>query len=258
MRLILLVWRQEDAQAEGRLQRIEATDISPDMSFLEMLDVVNERLLLAGDRPIAFDHDCREGICGACGVVINGIPHGPRPGTTTCQLHMRHFRDGQTVVIEPFRAKAFPVLRDLIVDRSALDRIIAAGGFISARTGTAPDGNAVPVSKQDADLAMDAAACIGCGACVAACPNGAAMLFTGAKVSHLGLLPQGQPERWTRVEEMVRAMDQEGFGHCSLVTECQAVCPKGIDVSVITRMNRDRIGAIFLVARRRLESENSG
>jgi succinate dehydrogenase / fumarate reductase, iron-sulfur subunit len=257
MKLILIVWRQENAQVDGRWQRIEAAEISPEMSFLEMLDVVNERLLLAGDRPIAFDHDCREGICGMCGVVINGVPHGPRPGTTTCQLHMRHFHDGQTIVIEPFRAKAFPVLRDLVVDRSALDRIMAAGGFISARTGTAPDGNAVPVAKQAADRSMDAAACIGCGACVAACPNGSASLFTGAKLAHLGLLPQGQPERWTRAQDMVKAMDREGFGHCSLVTECQAVCPKEIDVSVIARMNRDRIGAIFLVARRALQSDTA-
>ena len=206
MNLVLMVWRQERQQAEGRLQRIEAKDISPEMSFLEMLDVVNERLTLTGERPIAFDHDCREGICGSCGVVINGIPHGPRPGTTTCQLHMRQFHDGQTIVIEPYRARPFPVLRDLIVDRSALDRIMAAGGFISASTGAAPDGNAIQVSKSKADAAMDAAACIGCGACIAACPNASAMLFAGAKISHLGLLPQGQPERWTRAENMVAAL----------------------------------------------------
>ena len=257
MNLVLMVWRQESPEAEGRLQRIEAKDISAEMSFLEMLDVVNERLMLAGERPIAFDHDCREGICGTCGVVINGIPHGPRPGTTTCQLHMRHFHDGQTIVIEPYRAKPFPVLRDLIVDRSSLDRIMAAGGFISASTGAAPDGNAIPVAKSKADAAMDAAACIGCGACVAACPNASAMLFAGAKISHLGLLPQGQPERWTRAENMVAAMDGEGFGPCTNVTECSAVCSKEIDVSVIVRMNRDRIGAIFLVARRSLASDNA-
>jgi succinate dehydrogenase / fumarate reductase, iron-sulfur subunit len=254
MKLILVVWRQENRDAVGRLQRIEAKDILPDMSFLEMLDVVNERLVVAGERPIAFDHDCREGICGMCGVVINGVPHGPRPGTTTCQLHMRHFRDGQTIVIEPFRAKPFPVLRDLIVDRGALDRIIAAGGFISASTGSAPDGNAIPVSKSKAEAAMDAAACIGCGACVAACPNASAMLFVGAKLSHLGRLPQGQPERFGRAESMVATMDREGFGPCTNVTECSVVCPKQIDQSVIARMNRDRIGAIFLVARRALQS----
>jgi len=256
MKLTLMVWRQESQASAGRLQRIEATDITPDMSFLEMLDVVNERLTLAGERPIAFDHDCREGICGTCGIVINGVPHGPQPGTTTCQLHMRHFRDGQTIVIEPYRAKPFPLLRDLIVDRGALDRIIAAGGYISASTGSAPDGNAIPVAKQRADMAMDAAACIGCGACVAACPNASAMLFVGAKISHLGLLPQGQPERWTRAEQMVAAMDQEGFGHCSNVTECAAVCPKEIDIGVIARMNRDRIGTIFLVARRSLRQDS--
>jgi succinate dehydrogenase / fumarate reductase, iron-sulfur subunit len=257
MRVVLKVWRQEGPAAPGRLQRIDVDEITPDMSFLEMLDVVNERLILAGERPIAFDHDCREGICGSCGVVVNGVPHGPRPGTTTCQLHMRQFRDGQTIVIEPFRAKAFPVLRDLVVDRSALDRVIAAGGYISASTGSAPDGNAIPVSKGSADVAMDAAACIGCGACVAACPNASAMLFVGAKISHLGLLPQGQPERWGRAEAMVAAMDKEGFGHCTAVTECAAVCPKGVPMDVIGRMNRDRIGAIFLVARRSLQVDNS-
>ena len=258
MNLVLMVWRQENQDAKGRLERIAAKDISPEMSFLEMLDVVNERLILEGKRPIAFDHDCREGICGTCGVVINGIPHGPRPGTTTCQLHMRHFRDGQTIVIEPFRAKPFAVLRDLIVDRSSLDRIIAAGGYISASTGSAPDGNAMPVAKPKADAAMDAAACIGCGACVAACPNASAMLFVGAKISHLGLLPQGQPERWTRAESMVAAMDREGFGPCSNVTECSVVCPKEIDIGVIARMNRDRIGAIFLVARRSRQADTTG
>jgi succinate dehydrogenase / fumarate reductase iron-sulfur subunit len=256
MKLVLKVWRQDNADSAGRLQRIDADDISPEMSFLEMLDVVNEQLTLKGERPIAFDHDCREGICGTCGVVINGVPHGPRPGTTTCQLHMRNFQDGQTIVIEPYRAKPFPVLRDLIVDRSALDRIIVSGGYISAATGSAPDGNALPVPKPNADAAMDAAACIGCGACVAACPNASAMLFTGAKVSHLGLLPQGQAERWRRVDAMVAAMDKEKFGSCSNVKECSAVCPKEIDFSVIARMNRDRIGAIFMVARRTVQSDN--
>jgi succinate dehydrogenase / fumarate reductase, iron-sulfur subunit len=257
MNLELVVWRQEHKDAEGRLERIDAKNISPDMSFLEMLDVVNEGLILEGKRPIAFDHDCREGICGMCGVVINGVPHGPRPGTTTCQLHMRHFHDGQTIVIEPFRAKPFPVLRDLIVDRGALDRIIAAGGYISASTGSAPDGNAIPVAKPKADAAMDAAACIGCGACVAVCPNASAMLFVGAKISHLGFLPQGQPERWTRAENMVAAMDREGFGPCSNVKACSAVCPKEIQFDVIARMNRDRIGAIFLVARRALRGDTA-
>jgi len=255
--LNLKVWRQKGPSLPGKLVDYRIEDVLREMSFLEMLDVVNERLLLAGERPIAFDHDCREGICGTCGVVINGIPHGPRPGTTTCQLHMRHFRDGQTIVIEPYRAKPFPILRDLIVDRTALDRIMAAGGFISASTGSAPDGNAIPVAKSKADAAMDAAACIGCGACVAACPNAAAMLFVGAKVSHLGLLPQGQPERWTRAENMVAAMDREGFGPCTNVTECSAVCPKEIDIGVIARLNRDRIGAVFLVARRSLQSDNA-
>ena len=257
MKLVLKVWRQESPEAPGRLQRIDVDDVTPAMSFLEMLDVVNERMIVAGQRPIAFDHDCREGICGSCGVVINGVPHGPRPGTTTCQLHMRQFRDGQTIVIEPFRAKPFPVLRDLVVERGALDRIIAAGGFVSASTGAAPDGNAVPVAKAKADAAMDAAACIGCGACVAACPNASAMLFVGAKISHLGLLPQGQPERWNRAESMVSAMDKEGFGHCTAVTECSAVCPKGIEMNVIGRMNRDRIGTLFMVARRAWEGDNS-
>jgi succinate dehydrogenase / fumarate reductase iron-sulfur subunit len=257
MKIVLKVWRQDGPGTPGRLQTIDVDKITPDMSFLEMLDVVNERLTLAGDRPVAFDHDCREGICGSCGVVINGVPHGPRPGTTTCQLHMRQFRDGQTIVVEPFRAKAFPVLRDLVVDRSALDRVISAGGFISASTGAAPDGNAIPVAKSKSDAAMDAAACIGCGACVAACPNASAMLFVGAKISHLGLLPQGQPERWNRAENMVSAMDKEGFGPCSVVGECSVVCPKGIDLGVIARMNRDRIGTIFMVARRSLQADNS-
>ena len=257
MKLVLKVWRQESPDAPSHLQRIDVDEITQDMSFLEMLDVVNERLILAGQRPIAFDYDCREGICGSCGVVINGVPHGPRPGTTTCQLHMRQFRDGQTIVIEPFRAKPFPVLRDLVVDRSALDRIIAAGGYVSARAGSAPDGNAILVAKAKADAAMDAAACIGCGACVAACPNASAMLFVGAKISHLGLLPQGQPERWNRAEAMVNAMDKEGFGPCTAVTECSAVCPKDIEMSVIARMNRDRIGTILMVAKRAWEGDTS-
>jgi len=257
MNLLLKIWRQEGPSAKGQLQTISAKDISPEMSFLEMLDVVNERMIQAGERPVAFDHDCREGICGSCGMMINGMPHGPQAGTTTCQLHMRHFKDGDTIVIEPFRSRAFPILRDLMVDRSSLDRLVAAGGFISARTGTAPDGNAIPVPKHKADAAMDAAACIGCGACVAACPNASAMLFVGAKISHLGLLPQGQPERWSRVQSMVAAMDAEGFGGCTNVTECSLACPKGISVDFIGRLNRDRIGAIFLAPKKAKPSSDS-
>jgi len=216
------------------------------MSFLEMLDVVNDRLEAAGESPIAFDHDCREGICGACGMMINGIPHGPAGATTTCQLHMRHFRDGDTVTVEPFRARAFPVLRDLVVDRSGFDRIIQAGGFVGVATGNAPEANAIPVPKTDADRAMDAAQCIGCGACVAACPNASAMLFTAAKVAHLGLLPQGQPERDRRVLAMVARMDAEGFGGCTNFGECQAACPKTINVDTIARLNRDFLRATLL------------
>src|SRR5919108_1623337 len=211
MNLTLHVWRQKHAHDRGHFAQYEARDISPDTSFLEMLDVVNEKLILQGEEPIAFDHDCREGICGACGFVINGIAHGPRRGTTVCQLHMRSFKDGDTLYLEPWRAKGFPVIKDLIVDRSAFDRIIQSGGFISVSTGSAPEANSLPVPKEDAELAMDAAECIACGACVAACPNASAMLFKAAKVSHLGLLPQGQPERFTRVQGMVRAMDDAGF-----------------------------------------------
>ncbi|HEU4800281.1 MAG TPA: succinate dehydrogenase/fumarate reductase iron-sulfur subunit [Gemmatimonadales bacterium] len=243
MNLTLHVWRQPGQSAPGRLERYEAADISPDMSFLEMLDVVNEQLVGAGQEPIAFDHDCREGICGMCSLMINGVAHGPMKGTATCQLHMRSFKDGDDIVIEPFRAGAFPVLRDLCVDRSALDRVIQAGGFISARTGAAPDGNAIPIAKVDADRAMDAAACIGCGACVAACPNGSASLFTAAKVSHLGLVPQGQPERLRRVLHMVEQMDLEGFGGCTLYGECMEACPKEISLDFITRMNGDYLRA---------------
>ncbi len=243
MNLTLRVWRQPGPSVPGRLERYEAADISPDMSFLEMLDVVNEQLAVAGQEPIAFDHDCREGICGMCSLMINGVAHGPMKGTATCQLHMRSFTDGDEILIEPFRAGAFPVLRDLCVDRTALDRVIQAGGFISARTGAAPDGNATPVAKVDADRAMDAAACIGCGACVAACPNGSASLFTAAKVSHLGLLPQGQPERLRRVLRMVDQMDQEGFGGCTLYGECMEACPKEISIDFITRMNGDYLRA---------------
>jgi succinate dehydrogenase / fumarate reductase iron-sulfur subunit len=243
MNLTLHIWRQKDAKSEGRMVQYEAPDISEDMSFLKMLDVVNERLIERGEEPIAFDHDCREGICGMCGLMINGIAHGPQRATTACQLHMRHFRDGDTIYIEPWRAQAFPIIRDLVVDRSAFDRIVQAGGFISVATGTAPEANTVPVPKDNADLAMDAAACIGCGACVAACPNASAMLFTAAKASHLNLLPQGQPERNQRVLSMVAAMDAEGFGGCTNIGECSAVCPKEISMDFIARLNRDLLKA---------------
>jgi succinate dehydrogenase / fumarate reductase iron-sulfur subunit len=243
MNLTLHVWRQKDRGTPGRFVTYEARGISPDMSFLEMLDVVNEGLVAKGEEPIAFDHDCREGICGMCGMVINGRAHGPRALTTACQLHMRSFHDGETITIEPWRAAPFPVLRDLVVDRTPFDRIIAAGGFITAPTGSAPEANSIPVKKECADLAFDSATCIGCGACVAACPNASAMLFTAAKVSHLGLLPQGQPERASRVLSMVAQMDREGFGGCSNHRECEAVCPKGITIETIARMNRDYIRA---------------
>jgi succinate dehydrogenase iron-sulfur subunit len=248
MNLTLHVWRQKNASDTGRFVTYHARGVSPDMSFLEMLDVVNEDLTLKGEEPIAFDHDCREGICGTCSIVVNGKAHGPRARTTACQLHMRTFKDGQTLVIEPWRAKAFPVVKDLVVDRGALDRVIQAGGFVSVPTGSAPDGNAIPVPKTNADLAMDAAACIGCGACVAACPNASAMLFTGAKVAQLGLLPQGQPERYLRVGRMVAAMDEAGFGSCTNHGECEAACPKGITLDVIARLNRDYLRAILMGA----------
>ena len=222
----------------------EARDISEEMSFLEMLDVVNERLIERGEDPIAFDHDCREGICGTCGLMINGIAHGPQRATTACQLHMRHFRDGDTIYIEPWRAQAFPVIKDLVVDRSAFDRIIAAGGYVSINAGGAPDGNSIPVPKDVADLAMDNAQCIGCGACAAACKNAAAHLFTSAKIAHLGLLPQGEPERGRRAIRMVEQMDIEGFGSCSNEGECEAVCPKEISIASIARMNRDYVRAV--------------
>ena len=243
MKLTLFVWRQPSGASPGQLVRYEAPDVSPDMSFLEMLDVVNEGLVLRGEAPIAFDHDCREGICGSCGLMINGIAHGPMKGTATCQLHMRSFKDGDTIYVEPWRARAFPVVKDLVVDRSAFDRIMAAGGFVSVSTGSAPDGNAIPVPKPDADLAMDAAACIGCGACVAACPNASAMLFTSAKVGHLQLLPQGQPERHRRALGMEAQMEAEGFGGCTWHGECQEACPKGISIDWITRLHRDFIAA---------------
>ena len=244
MRLSLHVWRQSAPAAPGRFVRYEVKDVSPDMSFLEVLDVLNEELIHAGETPIAFDHDCREGICGSCGMVINGRPHGPRRATTACQLHMRHFTDGQEIWIEPWRARAFPVVKDLVVDRGAFDRIIQAGGFITVRAGSAPEANSLLVPKRDADLAMDAAACIGCGACVAACPNASAMLFVAAKVSHLGVLPQGQPERPHRVVRMVERMDAEGFGACTNHGECMAACPKEIRIDFIARLNRDYLTAV--------------
>jgi succinate dehydrogenase / fumarate reductase iron-sulfur subunit len=243
--LTLHVWRQAGPNADGKFEEYQARDISPDMSFLEMLDVVNEGLIESGRLPIAFDSDCREGICGMCSLMINGVAHGPQRGTATCQLFMRHFKDGDVIYIEPWRSVAFPVVRDLVVDRGALDRIIAAGGYITAPTGGARDANSILVPKTDVDNAMDAAACIGCGACVAACPNGSASLFTGAKVSHLGLLPQGQPERDRRVLEMVAQMDAEGFGNCTWHGECQAACPKEISIDVIARMNKDYLKAIW-------------
>ena len=243
MKLTLHVWRQKNAASPGRFVTYPADGIVPEMSFLEMLDVVNEGLIAKGDDPIAFDHDCREGICGTCGMVINGSPHGPKKLTTACQLHMRSFSDGDEITLEPWRAAAFPVLRDLIVDRRAFDRIIQAGGFVSVPTGSAPDGNAILVPKDDAERSMDAAACIGCGACVAACPNASAMLFVSAKVSHLGLLPQGQVERHERVLGMVAQMDAEGFGSCTNHGECEASCPKGIKLENIARLNRDYLVA---------------
>ncbi len=245
MRLTLRVWRQEGPRAAGRFEVYKLESVSPDMSFLEMLDVLNEQLTAQGGEPIVFDHDCREGICGSCGVMIDGRAHGPLPGTTTCQLHMRHYTDGDVLTIEPFRAGAFPIVRDLAVDRSAFDRIIARGGYISVNTGSAPDGNAILVPQDEAERSMDAAACIGCGACVAACPNAAAMLFTSAKVVHLGDLPQGGPERATRVLGMVEQMDAEGFGNCSNEYECGAACPKEIPVSAIAKLNREYLRSAF-------------
>jgi succinate dehydrogenase / fumarate reductase, iron-sulfur subunit len=245
MELTLNVWRQSCPSEEGAFFVYRATNVSPDMSFIEMLDLVNLNLEMQGEEPIAFECDCLEGICGTCSLMIDGVPHGPENGITTCQLHMRKFKDGDSIVIEPWRASSFPVIKDLIVDRSAFDRIIQAGGYVSVRTGSAPDGNAISVPKVDADLAMDAAECIGCGACVAACKNSSAMLFTAAKVSHLGLLPQGQAERYARVKKMISQMDQEGFGSCTNQQECEAACPKGISVKFIARMNRDFIKSSF-------------
>ena len=243
MNITLRVWRQKGPNDEGRLATYKLTDVSPDMSFLEMLDVLNEKLTLENEDPVAFDHDCREGICGACGVVIDGEAHGPER-TTTCQLHMRSFKDGDTITVEPWRAKAFPIVKDLVVDRGAFDRIIQAGGYISAPTGTAPDAHANPIPKPDADRAFDAATCIGCGACVAACPNASAMLFTAAKVTHLGMLPQGQPERASRVVKMVNQHDEEDFGGCTNIGECAAVCPVGIPLDTISQLNRDLLGSL--------------
>ncbi|HEU0040624.1 MAG TPA: succinate dehydrogenase/fumarate reductase iron-sulfur subunit [Verrucomicrobiae bacterium] len=239
MNLTLKVWRQKNAASPGRFETYQATDVIPDMSFLEMLDVVNERLIAEGRDAIAFDSDCREGICGTCSLVINGVPHGGQKGTTVCQLHLRHFQDGQTITIEPWRAKAFPLLKDLVVDRGAFERIVQAGGFVSVNTGNAPEANAIPVPKEIAEIAMDAAACIGCGACVAACKNASAMLFVAAKVSHLNYLPQGKAEKDRRVRSMVTQMDQEGFGACTVTGSCEAVCPKEISLAFIAKMNRD-------------------
>ncbi len=239
MNFKLKVWRQNGSSADGKLVEYEATDISPDTSFLEMLDIVNDRLVLRGEEPIAFESDCREGICGTCSLTIDGEAHGPDHPGAACQLYMRRFADGARITVEPFRAKPFRIVRDLVVDRSALDRIIQAGGFVSARAGSAPEANSIPISKHKADLAMEAAACIGCGACAAACPNASAMLFTAAKVSHLSLLPQGEPERIDRVLKMVRAMDAEGFGNCSNTYECEAVCPAEISASFISKLNRE-------------------
>ena len=234
-----MIWRQAGYNSPGKLIPYKVNDISTDMSFLEMLDVLNDTLTRRGELPVEFDSDCREGICGTCGMVINGIAHGPKRGTATCQLHMRQFRDGQTIVIEPFRARAFPIIKDLVIDRSAFDRIISKGGYISVGTGSAPDARAIPISKEISDKAMDAAACIGCGACVAACPNASAALFTGAKISHLALLPQGNPERIIRVRQMTMQMDSEGFGNCSNHGECEAACPKEISIENIARMRRE-------------------
>ncbi len=243
MKFTIKVWRQKSRTDAGRMAEYALDGISPDMSFLEMMDHLNEQLIRGGEEPVAFDHDCREGICGSCAMMINGQAHGPERGATTCQVHMRSFRDGDRLVIEPWRAAAFPVIRDLVVDRSAFDRVIQSGGFVGVNTGGTPDGNAVPIPKVDQDRAMDAAQCIGCGACVAACPNASAMLFLSAKVGHLGALPQGQPERKARVKTMVAAHDREGFGHCTNIGECEAACPKEIGTEFIMQLNRDYIGS---------------
>jgi succinate dehydrogenase / fumarate reductase, iron-sulfur subunit len=258
MKLKLHIWRQKSASSGGDFEAYELAEVSEDMSFLEMLDVLNEKLIVGGKDPVAFDHDCREGICGMCGLVINGSPHGPRKATTTCQLHMRSFKDGDELWIEPWRAEAFPVLKDLVVDRSAFDRVVQSGGYISARAGSAPDANAMLIPKPDADTAFEAAACIGCGACVAACPNASAMLFVSAKVSHLGHLPQGQPERYARVRKMVAQMDAEGFGGCTNHKECEAACPKEISISHIARLNRDLVKAQLTAAEEKAVGDGAG
>jgi succinate dehydrogenase / fumarate reductase iron-sulfur subunit len=245
MRLVLHVWRQSGPRAPGKMVRYEHSNVNEHMSFLEMLDVLNEELIHKGEEPIHFEHDCREGICGCCGFMVDGVAHGPEPRTTVCQLHMRHFKDGQELYIEPFRAQAFPIVKDLVVDRSAFDRIIQAGGYISVPAGSAVDANALPIRKENADLAMDAASCIGCGACVAACPNASASLFTSAKISHLNLLPQGRAEAAERALGMVRQMNEESFGNCTNIGECEAVCPKGIKLENIGRMNREYIAGLL-------------
>jgi len=239
MNLKLRIWRQKDSNSPGKFVDYEVKNVSPEMSFLEMLDMLNEELTLRGEEPIAFESDCREGICGACSIVINGLPHGPQRDTTVCQLHMRNFKDGDFLILEPWRAKPFPVLKDLIVDRSAMDRIMQAGGYISVNTGQAPEANAILVSKEVSDLAMDAASCIGCGACIAVCKNASAMLFVAAKVSHLNLLPQGHPEKYTRVWRMIKQMDAEGFGNCTNIGACEIICPKNVSLNFIAKMNRD-------------------
>ncbi len=256
MKLTLKVWRQKGRAVEGKMVDYTLDGVSEDSSFLEMLDMLNEQLTRAGQEPVAFDHDCREGICGMCGLVINGIAHGPERATTTCQLHMRHFKDGDVIFIEPWRARGFPVMKDLIVDRTSLDRIVNAGGYVSVNTGAAPDGNAVPVPKSAADRSMDAASCIACGACVAACPNASAMLFTSAKLGHLNSLPQGQPERYDRAVLMIEQMDAEGFGGCTNIGECAAVCPKEISLDFIAAMNRDLLKAGLKGAGKRAASSD--
>ena len=245
MTLKLMVWRQESSDTQGRFETYQVSDIDGDMSFLEMIDILNEQLIVNNNDPVTFDHDCREGICGACSMYINGHPHGPQQGTTTCQLHMRHFNNGDTIVIEPWRAKGFPIIKDLMVDRSAFDRIIQSGGYVSVNTGNAPDGNSIPINKINADEAFMSAACIGCGACVAACKNASAMLFVGAKVNQLSLLPQGGPERSSRVKNMINQMEEEGFGHCTNTGACEAECPKEISIDNIAKLNREYIRALL-------------
>lgn len=245
MKLKLVVWRQASSDVSGKFEQYDVSNIDGDMSFLEMIDILNEQLILQEIDPVTFDHDCREGICGSCSMYINGKPHGPQKGTTTCQLHMRHFKDGDTIIIEPWRAKGFPVIKDLMVDRSSFDRIMQSGGYISVNTGNAPDGNSIPINKQDADEAFGSAACIGCGACVAACKNASAMLFVGAKVNQLSLLPQGMPERSSRVKNMINTMEEEGFGHCTNTGACEAECPKEISIDNIAKLNREYIRALF-------------